>query len=191
MFDANLTDSLTSEEPRARLSALVGLYDTLSDELAGGIAKLVEMAFPSAAEASWQVQFHFDDQGGYFPVVQSLAITLTNGTNLYPPTDIDEWDVAIDLQRSHFTRDSRVLAVLDAIADHDGYVAWLTERAGIEGDLLNQIAESVLVYAYATRSDGSLEWRPIVEHSRPEPGTASAPALPEVRNESIHTDEEA
>lgn len=191
MFDDTLTTSLTSNEPRARLSALVGLYGTLSDEVAGEIAKLVDMAFSRAAEASWQVEFHFDDQGGYFPIVQSLAITLTDGTNLYPPAAVDKWVEAIDLQRSHFANDPRVLELLDAIEDHDDYVAWLTERAGIERDLLDQIAESVLVYAYATRSDGSLEWRPIAEPAPPEPGAAVPPAPTEVRSDSIHSNEEA
>lgn len=191
MFDDTLTTSLTSNEPRVRLSALVGLYGTLSDEVAVEIARLVEMAFPRAAEASWQVEFHYDDEGGYFAVVQGLAITLTDGSKLYPPTDSDEWDEAIERQRSHFANNPHVAELLDAIEDHDGYVAWLTERAGIERDLLDQIAESVLVYAYAARNDGSLEWRPLAEPVPPERATASPAAPTDACRDSTHTNEEA
>ena len=49
---------------------------------------------------------------------------------------------------------------MDAAQDMDAYFAWLAQRAGVETALLEQVVESVLVYAGATGRDGDMKWRP-------------------------------
>lgn len=169
MLDPTLTQALNTAEPRARLAAVVGLHGKLTGELAIAIQELVDAAFPMAASASWDSEAHYDDEGGYVTSIDGLAITLLDGTVLYPPTETEEWDMAIDNQCRHFAADPATTAVLEAIEDHEGYVAWLAQRAGIEADLLDQIAESVLAYAFSKRSCGTLHWRSNDEPPEPAP----------------------
>ncbi|MEY2161416.1 hypothetical protein [Rhodanobacter sp. FW106-PBR-LB-2-11] len=169
MLDPTLTQALSTPEPRARLAAVVGLHGQLTGELALAIRELVDAAFPAAASASWDSEAHYDDEGGYVTTIDNLAITLLDGTVLYPPTETDEWSLAIDNQFGQFAADPNTTAALEAIKDHEGYMAWLAQRAGIDADLLDQITESVLVYAYSNRSYGTLRWRSSDEPPEPAP----------------------
>ncbi|OJW42424.1 MAG: hypothetical protein BGO50_01445 [Rhodanobacter sp. 67-28] len=169
MLDPTLTQAFNTLEPRARLAAVVGLHGQITDELAIAIQALVDAAFPTAASASWDSEAHYDDEGGYVTSIDGLAITLLDGTVLYPPTETGEWDMAIDNQCRHFASDPGTTAVLEAIEDHEGYVAWLARRAGIDADLLDQITESVLVYAYSNHGYGTLRWRSNDEPPVPTP----------------------
>jgi len=171
MLDPTLTQALNTAEPRARLAAGVAPQGNPTRALPPAIQGLVDAPSPAPARASGASEAPSADEGGYVPGINTPATPLRDGPVLSPPTEAEEWDMAIDNQCRHFAADPATTAALEAIEDHEGYVAWLAQRAGIQADLLDQIAESVLVYAYSNRSYSTLHWRSNDEPPEPAPPT--------------------
>lgn len=160
MFNAALRTQLDSPDQLTRLRGVLALCCNIQTELANAIAEVVLSRLPLAAKASWDAESEHDDNGGYVTCIGRLSLTLIDGTTLAFPDEADQWERAHDTQCGA-TSDPLDLGTLEAIEDHDGYMAWLATRVGVERHLLDELIEALLAYAYAVQRDGWLSWRPI------------------------------